>query len=199
MAERSNIDSIKQMAKKSHRTLTFKEIPYPISTGIHQFQKYKRMGYMEDQTGNSNYFVWYSDHYSKMAEYQIFCGVFIPVDLPKNIKINIRSRHILDQLNPFETRMKTNSDIFDKQVSVRSNDDAMARKFLSKSRLQKSIIESLKIDPGLQISINEMDVDFVKPLENKSHLSILNEQSWLVEKKEVDGLILAMEGIQRNL
>lgn len=201
MTEISNIDSLKKVAKSSHRTLNFKEIPYPkpaIGTG--QFQKFKRWAYMEDQPGYSNYFAWFSDHYSKVGEFQVFCGAFIPIDIPKSVKINIRERNILDKLNPFENKgILTGYDHFDAQVIITSNSESEAKRLLSKARLQNAILEALNINSILQVSINEVKVDFVTPLEGQSHLSIVNPQTWFVERDEIESLLKAMESIARNV
>lgn len=197
MMEKSNIELLRAFAKSTNRSIVDEEVPYPL-TGIQTFQKYKRMVYVPNNPENTSCFIWFSDPYAKIGLPTIFCGAFIPLSSRIKARINIRNRNILDKVNRFS---KTNSnkignDSFDSKVVISGNVDADVKRLLSHTRIQDQLLKALEIETFMNISLNEYNIDFVPALKGKPYLSIINPQSWNLEKNDIENIFSQIEKIR---
>ena len=199
MEEKSNIEILREFAKSTNRSIVAKEVPYPL-TGIRTFQKYKRMIYVPNNPEKTSYFIWYSDPYAKIGYPTIFSGAFIPLSSRIKSRINIRNRNILDSLNIFSKSKadKIGSKYFDSKVVITGNIDTSVKRFLSQSRIQDQLLKALKIESYMNISLNEYKIDFVPGLKDSPYLSIINPQSWDLEKNDIENIFRRIEKI-RNI
>jgi hypothetical protein len=71
------------------------------------------------------------------------------------------------------------------------------KKFLAHSRMQHYLLEALEFDSLVNISMNEFNLDFVPELKNKSYLSIINPQTWILEKDFIETTFRQIEKIRK--
>jgi len=197
--EKPNIEILKEFAKSTNRSIVDKEIPYPL-TGIRTFRKFKRMIYIPNNPDNTSYFIWFSDPYAKIGLPTVFSGAFIPLSSKIKSRINIRNKNILDKVNIFS---KTKSNIignyhFDSKVVISGNVDSSVKRLLSQSRIQDQILKALEIEQFINISLNEYKIDFIPELKGIPYLSIINPQSWCLERNDIEKIFRQIEKI-RNI
>jgi len=199
--EKTNIELLQDYAKSSKRKITIKESPYPKPKGIRNIIKYKRTAYTALDKLERNFFVWFYDYHTPNPDQSIYCGTFIPISIPKEVKIHIRRKTILHKLQFFgrSKYIKTGSSSFDSKVLITANNTLEAKKLLGRNKIQKAILKALFLDPAVCISVNEKDMDFVPQLKNKSYISILRPGFWYVEKKEIDSLIRVSDSLESYL
>ena len=199
MEGKSNIEILREFAKSTNRSIVDKEIPYPL-TGIRTFQKYKRMIYVPNNPEKTSYFIWFSDPFAKIGYPTIFSGAFIPLSSRIKSRINIRNKNILDKLNRFSKTKanKIGNEHFDSKVVISGNIDAAVKRLLSHSRIQDQLLKALEIKSFINISLNEYKIDFVPELKGTPYLSIINPQSWDLEKNDIENMFRLIEKI-RNI
>jgi len=195
--EKSNIEILREFAKSTNRSIVYKEIPYPL-TGIRTFQKYRRMIYVPNNPENTSYFIWFSDPYAKKGLLTIFSGAFIPLSSKIKSRINIRNKNILDKFNIF-SKTKSNkigNDRFDSKVVISGNVDSSVKRLLSQSRIQDQLLKALEIDQFMNISLNEYNIDFIPEFKGIPYLSIINPQSWDLERNDIEKIFKQIEKIK---
>ncbi|NOR88591.1 MAG: hypothetical protein GQ527_13385 [Bacteroidales bacterium] len=200
MEDKSNIEILRDFAKSTNRSIVDKEIPHPL-TGIHTFRKYRRMIYIPNNPQRTSFFVWFSDPYAKIGLPTVLCGAFIPISSKIKSSINIRNRNTLDKLNIF-SKTKTNkigNDHFDSKVIISGDMDSSMNRFLSPSRFQGQLLKALEIEKYMNISLNEYEIDFVPELKNTPYLSIINPQSWYLEKDDIERVFRQIEKIRNTI
>ena len=197
MEDKSNIEILREFAKSTNRSIVDKEIPYPL-TGIRTFQRYKRMIYVPNNSEKTSYFIWYSDPYAKIGYPTIFSGAFIPLSSRIKSRINIRNKTILDKLNIFSKTKSNNTGNkhFDSKVVISGNIDAAVKRLLSHARIQDQLLKALEIERFMNISLNEYKIDFVPEFKGTPYLSIINPQSWELEKNDIENLFRRIEKIR---
>jgi len=198
MEDRSDTEILKEFAKSTNRSIVDREIPYPL-TGIRTFQKYKRMIYVPNNSEKTSFFIWFSDPYTKIGLPTIFSGAFIPLSSRIKSRINIRNKNILDKLNIL-SKTKSNkigNDHFDSKVVISGNVDSSVKRLLSQSRIQDQLLKALEIEQFMNISLNEYKIDFVPELKGRSYLSIINPQSWDIERNVIENIFRRIEKIRR--
>ena len=197
MEDRSDTEILKEFAKSTNRSIVDREIPYPL-TGIRTFQKYKRMIYVPNNSEKTSFFIWFSDPYTKIGLPTIFSGAFIPLSSRIKSRINIRNKNILDKLNIL-SKTKSNkigNDHFDSKVVISGNVDSSVKRLLSQSRIQDQLLKALEIEQFMNISLNEYKIDFVPELKGRSYLSIINPQSWDIERNVIENIFRRIEKIR---
>lgn len=194
MEDKSNIEILHELAESTNRKIFTQEFPYPVA-GIGTFQKYRRTAYMPYNSKSSNYFVWFSDQYAKIGIPTVFCGAFIPISSKIESKLNIRKKYFFDKINFLSKSRKnrTGYSFFDSKVIIKGEINPEIKKLLMHTKLQMELLKALDIDDVLNISINEFDLDFIPDFKGKSYLSIINPQSWWLEKNEIEKLFNQME------
>lgn len=201
MEDKSDIEILKEFAKSTGRTIVAKEQlypkPSPYNTGFHTTQKYKRMVYIPNNAERTSFYVWFNDPYTKIGQQLIFSGAFIPISKRIKSKLYIRSSFIFDKLD-FFSKTKANKlgdRHFDSKVRIIGEMDAESKRLLSHSRLQHQILQALKIESYITISINEFKLDFVPELNQTSTLSIINRNAWDIDKKTIEEIFTQIEKI----
>ena len=192
-----DIEILCEFAKNTNRNITFKEIPYPTSYGF-RLTKYRTTVYIHNNQDESSYFICFWDPYHKIGEYTNFSGVFIPISLDRTKTFNIREKNILDKLNPFSDskNCKTGFRDFDSKVVITGNDPPLIASFFHDKKVQNLIIQALKIKQAMWIGLNDVNVEFVPGLKNKSHFCIYNSQGWFLENSQIEKLFEIIEEIR---
>ena len=196
--EKSDIEILREFAKSTNRSIEVKESLYP-RTGIRTTQKYKRMVSMSNNSERSSFFIWFNDPYSTIGQTTIFSGAFIPISSKIKTSLKIRNKYILDKINISSKSRdnKTGNSHFDSRVVISGNMDTSAKRILSSSKVQKQILKALEIESYFYISINHFNIDFVTELNEKSSLSIINQQGWEVDKSKIETMFKNIEEIRR--
>ena len=200
MEDRSDTEILKEFAKSTNRSIVDREIPYPL-TGIRTFQKYKRMIYVPNNSEKTSFFIWFSDPYTKIGLPTIFSGAFIPLSSRIKSRINIRNKNILDKLNIF-SKTKSNkigNDRFDSKVVISGNVDSSVKRLLSQSRTQDQLLKALEIEPFMNISLNEYEIDFVPEFKGVPYLALINPQSWTLERNDIEKIFSQIEKIRNAI
>ncbi len=65
--------------------------------------------------------------------------------------------------------------------------------------MQDQLLKALKIEKYIRISMNEYKVDFVPEFVKKPYLSIVNPQSWDLEKNKIETIFRQVEKIRNIL
>lgn len=196
--EKSNIEVLREFARSTNRAIVDKEIAYPMS-GIRKFPKYKRYVYIPYNLEKTSYFIWYSDPFGKVGMPTIFCGAFIPLSSRNNSKINIRKRTIADRLNLFSKTNVTGNDNFDSKVVIKGDLDSSSMRLLYQSKLQNQLLEALKLETSIVVSMNEYKIDFIPEFQGKSYLSVINPQVWIFKKDEIEKIFKQVERIRNTI
>jgi len=203
MEEKSNIEILREFAKSTNRSIVDKEIPYPsgginLYNGIRTFQQYRRMVYIPNNPENTSYYIWFSDPHAKEGVPTIYSGAFIPISSKVKSSINIRNKNILDKLSIF-SKTKSNkigNDRFDSKVVISGNVDSSVKRLLSQSRIQVQLLKALEIETFMNISLNEFKIDFVPELKGTPYLSVINPQSWNLERNDIEKIFRQIEKIR---
>jgi len=157
------------------------------------------MIYVPNNPENTSYFIWFSDPYAKIGLPTIFSGAFIPLSSRIKSRINIRNRNILDKLNIF-SKTETNiigNNRFDSKVVISGMVDSSVKRLLSQSRIQVQLLKALEIKQFMNISLNEYKIDFIPEFKGVPYLSIINPQSWHLERNDIEEIFRQIEKIRK--
>ena len=198
MEEPTNLEILTKFAKSTGRQIFNEEVIYPSSGGVRNYQKSKQIIYIPNDSTNSCFFIWLSDPFAKGGFATDICGAFIP--LPSNIKaeLNIRKRFFIDKLNPLsKSKHNIGSSNFQSNVVIKGDtEDSSIKNLLSHSRVQNQIVKAFNIQELLNISINEFEIDFIPELKGKPYISIINPQTWCMEKQKIEDIFEYMEELK---
>jgi len=157
MEDKSNIRILQEFAKSTNRTIDAKEIPYPLSKlGVQKIQKFKRTVCIPNNPEKSSFYMCFNDKYYQIAESTVYCGSFIPLPSKTKSRVILRSRNILDKLNVFSKSNGIGVSYFDSNVVISGDVDQELKKILYKSKVQKEIIDALKIESKRQVANGEV-------------------------------------------
>jgi len=198
MEEPTNLEILMKFAKSTGRQIFNEEIIYPSSGGVRNYQKAKEIIYIPNDSTNSCFFIWLSDPFAKGGFATDICGAFIPLSSNIKTELNIRKRFLIDKLNPL-SKLKHNigSSNFQSKVVIKGDtEDCAIKNLLSHSRVQNHIVKAFDIQELLNISINEFEIDFIPELKDKSYISIINPQTWCMEKQKIEDIFEYMEELK---
>ena len=91
---------------------------------------------------------------------------------------------------------KTGIEYLDGKVVIKGDLNQADKKFLAHSRIQNYFLEALESETLVNISLNEYNVDFIPELKNKSYLSIINPQTWILERDYIEHSFRQIEKIR---
>jgi hypothetical protein len=114
------------------------------------------------------------------------------IDAPQETTINIRQRDILDKLNPFlkESEHKSINKEFNNAIVLEENDIFTTKSILGSTKFQKLVPTVFKIDQKLKVGINDMKIDFIEELKDKSYMGIYMLDDWLVAPEKIEQLLV---------
>lgn len=187
MEEKSNIEILRDFAHQTNREIVFTEEQYPLSV-YRKIPRFKRTVFIPNDKDKTSYFVLFSDPYQKIGTHEIFCGVYIPIDVPLETKINFRKKDILDKLNPFTKNnfINTGSKTFDSEVVTTGNNIQFINKIIAESEICRIMVRVFNSKELVYFSVNETQVDFVPDLNGKSHFCIYNPHKWIFDRTIIE-------------
>lgn len=191
--QKTVIDILSEFAEHSKRKIFFSEIPYP-GTLLHNVTYHKRTIYIPNNSIETCYLIGYHDP-KKFNENELYFGVFFPLIIPALNVLKIRKRDILDKLNPSLKRktVKTYSAQFDSKAVIIGNDINLVNRYFNNYETQKLVLECLNMNEGINIGINEFNIDFVPALKDKSCFGIYTRQKWIVDSEILADLFTKIE------
>lgn len=191
MAEQETqvIIDLKEFAEKSNRQIDYLEEAYP-STAVHPVAYHVRQVCIPLDEKREVFYVSFGNS-REFSHYANYSGVFFLIDAPKEATITIRQRDILDKLNPFlkESEHKSINKEFNNAVVLEENDIFTAKSLLGSARFQKLVPTVFKIDQKLRVGINEIKIDFIEELKDKSFIGIYMLNDWLVAPEKIEQLL----------
>jgi len=194
--DKSSLEILRSFAKRTGRDFNFTETPYP-SAALHKVTYHRRTLYIPNDINENSYFVCFGDS-KELGTKALFSGVFISADLPVSTSMTARKKDVLDKINPFGKKKycKTGTPSFDSQVRITADDAAAVKRIFQDRKIQKLVTDAFKLDAGIIVGFNDVDVNFVPLLKGKSHLGIYIQQEWILDGKLIDKLFNLMESLQ---
>jgi hypothetical protein len=191
--QKTTIEILSKFAGHSKRKIFFSEIPYP-GTVLNAVTNHKRTLYIPNNFDEQSFLIGYHDPKS-LTENELYFGVFFPLSIPTSKALKIRKRDFLDKLNPFLKKMilKTNWEQFDSLTVISGNDISLLNRFFNINEAQKLVLESLKIMEGINVGINEFNLDFVPAFKDKSNFGVFTKQKWIVDSNILENLFTKIE------
>ncbi len=197
---RSNIEVLKDFARRTNREIYYKEEEYPMS-GYRKIPQFRYFVFIPINENKTSFFVLFSDPYYTIGQYTVFCGVFTELPFQIEGKVNIRKRNIIDKLNPFEKRVNADfvSNRFSKNTVLFYEYESDLRKLLNNVMVEERILDVVDKSDLMHVSINEYNVDFVPELKGKTCLSVVNPQSWVFEDAEIEEYFKLVERVREHI
>lgn len=197
MEEKTDSELLREFARSTNRFIIEKDTPYPKS-GVGIPQKFRRIIIIPNNAEKTSFFIWFSDPYARIGITTVFCGAFTRIPSKIKAKINIRKKTVIDKIDVF-SRSKTNkigNYLFDTKVVIKGIPGVAEKRFLSHTRVQQQIIDALEIEGILNVSLNEFNIDFMPELEGAAYLSIINPQSWILERDFIEQTFKQIEKLR---
>ena len=193
-SDNKDYQTLDLFAKNTNRKLTLCEKLYN-SSSQNRYPKYRTEVYIPNNEAGTSFFVCLYDTLYRVGEQSLYSGVFIPVSIPDSINFSIRKSTIIDKFNTLfrDNSFKTNNSDFDSKVVINGNDDTIMAKYFGDIKVQRIILKSFEISETINISLNEMKIDFVPELRNKSYIGIYDKQKWFMDKDEINKMFGLIE------
>lgn len=185
----SNIDFLKDFAKRTHRKIRFTEEELPNHKIVHKsITQYKREVSIQDNENPNIFFILYADNFQSRGDYCYHSGVHIVIDGYENERFTIRKMDILDKLNSKlrNQRIRTGSGQFDRNYVIEGNSESFVNKHLSNYSLHDSINKGLSLKEYCLFGLNEMDLSFEPAFDGKSGFGIYNNRKWVLDETIVE-------------
>jgi len=165
--EKSSIDILKRIAKKSNWDIDIREEAHS-----QRYGHTNRRVVIKDPLKKDFLFV--SEQKADITKYNNYSGIFYPLSSKRDYYLIIRKRNAFDKLSfrKNKLRFKTGSSLFDSNVYIETNNNTETHKLLSEAKTQSEIVEFLNMCNCITIGVNELNPDFNNELKEKSFLSV---------------------------
>ncbi len=190
--EKNVIEKLIEFAESTKRKITYKEIPYP-GNALYGVTHHERNVYIPNNDNASSFLVAYYNPKS-LNDNDLFFGVFFPINAYNDENLIIRPKNIIDKANIFGNKnaIKTGTASFDKSTIIIGNTQNFAIK-LNNIKLQTFIQETLQLNEGLIIGLNNFKLDFVPAFNNSSVFGIYTRLKWIIEPDFIEELFSKIE------
>lgn len=184
------ISSLKDYARKIGSEVHYKEIPYP-PTPPNNVTYHRRYLYFKD---GPVYFICYADS-KELGPQGVFSGVFKTLDAPLSFNVEFRKKDILDKMNVFPSKKICKSGIpsFDSKVKIKTNDQAILKRFLQEREMQNLILDGLNCGDAMLVAINMLDMGFVPELKGKSFIGVYTQMTWIEDRNMIEKLFKVVD------
>jgi len=179
--EKSSIDILKRIAKKSNWDIDIREEAHS-----QRYGHTNRRVVIKDPLKKDFLFV--SEQKADITKYNNYSGIFYPLSSKRDYYLIIRKRNAFDKLSfrKNKLRFKTGSSLFDSNVYIETNNNTETHKLLSEAKTQSEIVEFLNMCNCITIGVNELNPDFNNELKEKSFLSVFISLNWMLEKELIN-------------
>jgi hypothetical protein len=182
--EKLGIDILKEYAKKTGREYETHDEVHRMGT-FHFSYQHGRKIYFKNRVDAPEIFIAYSN--PKAFGFQfLFSGVMIPIDIPTNIELFVGPK-VGPQIFSSKPIAKTGNRAFDKKYKITGNDDFYAAKILGKQQIQTSLSEFFKNNQDYRLIVNQLNMDFVTPLKDKSFIGLFCKR-WETKSEKIEQL-----------
>ncbi len=195
----SAIEKLEKFASNTSRKVFFTEDAYP-HTSMHAVTYHRRTLYIPFDSNNDCFFVCFGDS-REFGNYANFSGVFFVIDKPLSEQLIVRKNDILDKIGSIfkKASLKTGNPEFDKISLIEENSTAIAIDCIRSQEVLNSIISAFKLDNLLRAGINELKIDFVPELKDKSHFGIYVINDWIMLPEKIEQVFEIANNIKRYL
>ncbi|NLE63366.1 MAG: hypothetical protein GX612_05960 [Bacteroidales bacterium] len=192
----SIVDIYEDFARKTKRKIYYAQTPYKGTIQYGMINLIKTLCIPNDSFANTFLLAYHNPYLVNGNE--LFFGVFFPLSFDTSIKIDIREKDILDKLNPFlkHKTAKSNVPYFDSMTVMTTNDTYSIERLINHKKMQRFILDALKITKALHVGLNTCYTDFAPAFTNKSHFGIYTTQQWLSEDSVMEALFSQAERIR---
>lgn len=191
-AEKSVIEKLIEFAEISKRKITYSEIPFP-GNALYGVTHHERNVYIPNNDNASSFLVAYYNPKS-MNDNDLYFGVFSPLIGYNDENLIIREKNIIDKANIFGNKntIKTGTASFDKSTIITGNTQNFDKR-LNNIKLQTIIQETLQLNEGLIIGLNNFKLNYVPAFNNKSVFGIYTRLKWIIEPDFIEELFSKTE------
>jgi len=192
--EKSSIDILKRIAKKSNWDIDIREEAHS-----QRYGHTNRRVVIKDPLKKDFLFV--SEQKADITKYNNYSGIFYPLSSKRDYYLIIRKRNAFDKLSfrKNKLRFKTGSSLFDSNVYIETNNNTETHKLLSEAKTQSEIVEFLNMCNCITIGVNELNPDFNNELKEKSFLSVFISLNWMLEKELINKAFSICEKLKCKL
>jgi hypothetical protein len=115
----------------------------------------------------------------------------VPIDIPSNVELFV-SPKFGPQLFSSKPISKTGNRVFDKKIKITGNDDFYAAKILGKPQIQTSLLAFFKHNPDYRLIVNQLNMDFVTPMKDKSFIGLFCKR-WEIKSEKIEELFKVIQ------
>ena len=193
------IEILKEFADSTNREIVFSEKQYPVK-GIYARPFHLEYAIISSRLEPEVYFVNFSDS-KKYGLDAMYSGFFFAIDTPNDFSINIKNKNIIDKLNPFSKKSLSISKYheFNSKVLVECSDLELATNLFDSVKIQDLIIKTLNTDQRFMLGINNVKIDLVPELENKSVFGFFIAEQWLLDNSINEELFSIIKEFKHEL
>lgn len=195
----SAIEKLEKFANNTSRKVYFTEDAYP-HTSLHAVTYHRRTLYIPADSNNDCFLVCFGDS-REFGNYANFSGVFFAIDKPLTEQLVVRKNDILDKISSVfkKTGLKTGNSEFDKISIIEECSSASSVDFIKKQEILNSVQSAFDLDNLLRAGINELKIDFVPELKDKSHFGIYLLNDWIVDPEKIEKIFRVVKDIKNHL
>ncbi|MDA3867955.1 MAG: hypothetical protein PF489_14585 [Salinivirgaceae bacterium] len=192
------IEILKDYASQTGRKARFQESDKSTFL-VHSHIMHGRIIYFPDRQSDKRYFAAYSNprFFGIRAMYS---GVFIPVDLPESVNVQIRKKTIFDRLRFLNMRKTYRFDErqLDRKLLLTGEHADRALSVLHDPKIQHEIYEFMMNNPRYWLLINDIDISYIPEFKTGSYLGFLRA-NWELDGDEIEHLFRSIKRIEKLL
>lgn len=197
--DNSALDILKLFAKSTQRQIITSEKQYAVK-GIYARPFHVQYAIITSRTEPKIYFVNYSDS-KKYGLNAMYSGFFFEINAPKESSIIIRKKSILDKLNPFSKKniFSRKFHEFSSKVVAEGTDVDLATKIFDNMDIQDLTIKTLNLDQRIMLGLNNIEIDIIPELKNKSVFGFFIAEQWLLDNHKNSEFFKIIVEFRKNL
>lgn len=195
----SAIEKLERFATTTSRKVFFTEVAYPHSA-MHAVTYHRRTLYIPFNSDNDSFFVCFGDS-REFGNYANFSGVFFAIDKPLSEHLVVRKNDILDKIGSIfkKTPLKTGNSDFDSISLIEEASSESSVDLIKNLDILNYIQSAYTLNNLLRAGINELKIDFVPELKDKSHFGIYVLNDWLLNPDKIEQIFEITNNIKHYL
>lgn len=189
--------NLQQIADDLGMELQYGEEPYQ-TNAVQRVVYHRREAVIHGDNYKDLPIVFYNDS-RNMTRYDMYCGVFIPLEIASDNKLIIRKKDITDRLNPFKPKKtyKTGIVSFDNRVITTGEFDDDIKQLLNNRQFLDRVLDIFDLDIRLQLTANEVNPAFCQQLNGKSNLAIQLFMDWIEDTNKLKQILEIAQDLKK--
>lgn len=198
MEDKSAIEILQEFAQKTGRKATWNEKDQSVLIG-HTHTRHARLIWFRDKPTENRIFAAFSNP-NFFGIRSFYSGVFIPVNVSKEAKINIRKKTIFDKINIPNLRKtaKFNNKKMDRKLMISGEQIDKATKIIGDPKIQQEIYDFMKKNPLYRIIINDLNMNYIPQFKTNPYLGLVREH-WEIEGEKIENLFNDTKQFEKHL